>query len=96
MNSCHWIQTHVCARLSYDGECGEGVEVDDGGEYDGQQLAHRHDDDKDDRTELRDGVVDEQLAAGRAQRQHHTVAHEPQHLIAFISGTSADKRTPLK
>jgi hypothetical protein len=36
-------------------------------------------------------VVDEQLAAGRAQRQHHTVAHEPQHLIAFISGTSADK-----
>jgi hypothetical protein len=78
-NSCHWIQTHVRARLSYDGECGERVQVDDGGEYDGQQLAHRHDDDEDDRAELRDGVVDEQLPAGRAQRQHHAVAHEPQH-----------------
>jgi hypothetical protein len=41
-------------------------------------------------------VVDEQLAAGRAQRQHHAVAHEPQHLIALISRTNANKRTPLK
>jgi len=53
------------------------VEVDDAGEDDSQELAHRHDDDEDDRPKLRDGVVDEQLAAGRAQRQNHTVAHKP-------------------
>ena len=66
------------------------MQVDDAGEDHGQQLPHRHDDDEDDRTELGDGVVDEELAAGGAQRQDDTVAHKPTSGVRLNSGSQKE------
>lgn len=54
----------------------DGVGVDEAAEDDGHGLAQRHDDDERHRAELRDGVVDEELADGGAHGQDHAVERE--------------------
>ena len=62
----------------------DGVGVDEAGEDDGHGLPPGHDDDEDDGAELGDGVVDEELAHGGANRQDHAVKGEDGVLELFL------------
>lgn len=55
---------------------GDGVTVEEAGQEDGDGLPQSHDDGEDGGAELRDGVEDEELTAGRAHRQQHGVEGE--------------------
>ncbi len=55
---------------------GDGVTIEEAGQEDGDGLPQSHDDGEDGRAELGDGVENEELTEGGANRQQHGVHHE--------------------